>query len=85
VDPGRVPTTAGSSSAKTRKLTRARICYSVTRFHWQKTDAFESMAARGPFLAHCDECGEGHSYEPPEVLRLELKVPEGFATHPRYR
>ena len=50
-----------------------------------ETDAFEPMPVSGPFLAKCDECGVEHSYEPTEVLRLELQVPEGFATHARFR
>ena len=49
-----------------------------------ETDAFESLPVSGPFLVRCDDCGEEHSYEPTEVLRLELEIPTGFVTHPRF-
>ena len=49
-----------------------------------ETDAYESMPVSGPFYVRCDECGEEYSYEPEEVLRVELQLPENFATHPRF-
>ena len=42
------------------------------------------LPVSGPFLVQCDDCGEEHSYEPTEVLRLELEIPTGFVTHPRF-
>ena len=50
-----------------------------------ETDAFESLPVSGPLLVACDECGEEHSYEPEEIVRLEFEVSAGFATHPRFR
>ena len=50
-----------------------------------ETDAFAAVPVSGFFLAKCDECGEQHSYEPAEVLRLELELPESFTPHPRFR
>src|SRR2546428_623318 len=47
-----------------------------------ETDPFEPLPS-GPFLVQCDECGEEHSYDPAEVLRLEFELPNGFTTHPR--
>jgi hypothetical protein len=49
-----------------------------------ETDAFESLPATGPLLVTCDACGEDYTYEPSEVLRLEMEAPEGFTTHPRF-
>jgi len=43
-----------------------------------ETDSFEPVPLSGPFLVQCDECGEEHSYEPEEVLRLEFELPESF-------
>ena len=47
--------------------------------------SFEPLPVSGPFLVQCDECGEEHSYDPAEVLRLEFELPNGFTTHPRFR
>lgn len=50
-----------------------------------ETDAFESVPVSVPFVVQCDECGEQRTYEPAEVLRLELELPESFTPHPRFR
>jgi hypothetical protein len=50
-----------------------------------ETDAFEPMPVSGPFLVQCDECSQENTYEPGEVLRLELELPVGFTAHPRFR
>ncbi len=50
-----------------------------------ETDSFESLPVSGPFLVQCDECGQEHSYEPKDVVRLEFELPDGFTTHPRFR
>jgi hypothetical protein len=49
-----------------------------------ETDAFESVPVSGPFYVQCDECGQEHSYEPADVLRIEMELPEAFTTHPRF-
>ena len=49
-----------------------------------ETDPFEPLPVSGPFLVQCDDCGEEHSYDPGEVLRLEIELPNGFITHPRF-
>ncbi len=36
------------------------------------------------FLVQCDECGQENSYQPKEVLRLELRHPESFTPHPLF-
>ena len=50
-----------------------------------ETDPFEPLPVSGPFSVLCDECGEEHSYDPGEVLRLEFELPNGFTTHPRFK
>jgi len=50
-----------------------------------ETDAFEHLPVSEPFVVRCDECGDDRSYEPSEVLRLELALPESFTPHPRFR
>jgi hypothetical protein len=50
-----------------------------------ETDNFGPMPVNGPFMAQCDECGEELSYEPAEVLRLELELPASFTPHPLFR
>lgn len=50
-----------------------------------ETDAFApAPAIDGAFVVRCDECGEERSYEPEEVLRIELNLPESFAPHPLF-
>ncbi len=48
-----------------------------------ETDPFESLPVTGPFLVQCDECGQEHSYDPGEVLRIEMSTSETFTTHRR--
>jgi len=50
-----------------------------------ETDAFEPLPVSEPFVVRCDECGDERSYEPAEVLRLELALPETFTPHLRFR
>ena len=50
-----------------------------------ETDSFEPVPVSEPFVVKCDKCGEEYSYEPEDVLRLELQVPESFTPHPRFR
>jgi hypothetical protein len=49
-----------------------------------ETDPFEPLPVIAPFLAKCDECGQELSYEPDEILRLEMKLPDSFTPHPRF-
>jgi hypothetical protein len=49
-----------------------------------ETDAFEALPVSGPFIVQCDECGKEDSYEPAEVLRVELETPASFTPHPRF-
>jgi len=49
-----------------------------------ETDAFEPMTVSGPFYVRCDDCGQEYSYEPSEVMRVEMEIPELFTTHPRF-
>jgi hypothetical protein len=46
--------------------------------------SFEPLPVTGPFLVRCDECGHQHSYDPAEVLRIEMSTSETFTTHPRF-
>jgi len=49
-----------------------------------ETDAFAPLSASGPFVARCDDCGEGRSYRSEELLRLELNLSD-FIPHPLFR
>ena len=50
-----------------------------------ETDAFEVLPVSAPIEVQCDACGEERTYEPSDIVRLEFNVPEGFATHPRFK
>jgi hypothetical protein len=50
-----------------------------------ETDAISPVPAlSSAFVARCDECDEERSYEPEEVLRVEMNLPEGFTPHPLF-
>jgi len=49
-----------------------------------ETDSFEHVPVSGPFYVQCDECNQEHSYEPEEVMRVEMEIPESLTTHPRF-
>lgn len=49
-----------------------------------ETDDFEPLPVSGPFIAQCDDCHAEHIYEPEEVLRISMELPEFFQTHPRF-
>jgi hypothetical protein len=51
-----------------------------------ETDAIADMPAiSAPFLVRCPDCGEQYSYQPAEILRVELTVVDSFTTHPLFR
>jgi hypothetical protein len=50
-----------------------------------ETDEFEPLPVSGPFIVQCDACGDEHTYEPAEVLRISMELPESFKTHPRFQ
>jgi hypothetical protein len=49
-----------------------------------ETDAVTPLALRGPVTVPCDECGRQYTYQPREVLRIEMELPESFVPHPRF-
>ena len=50
----------------------------------REIDAFAPLPLSGPFVARCDDCGEGRSYRSEELLRLELNLSD-FIPHPLFR
>lgn len=51
-----------------------------------ETDAFSTPPAiSDSFTVRCDDCGKEYDYEPDEVLRVELTVPDNFTPHPLFR
>ena len=67
------------------------------RFHHKSNTSYEHRIALGEadtfsapptlskaFRVQCDSCAEEYSYEPKEVLRAELEVPERFVPHPMF-
>jgi hypothetical protein len=50
-----------------------------------ETDAVSSPPAiPGPFRVLCGECRHEYSYNPKEILRLELTDPGSFSLHPLF-
>jgi hypothetical protein len=50
----------------------------------RETDAVQALPVSGPFIVRCDECGEAYSYEPSDVLRFAMQLPQSFKPHPRF-
>jgi hypothetical protein len=66
------------------KNTKAHRGMSGHKIPLAGTDAFESLPVSQAFKVQCDECGIEHLYEPADVLRLELELPESFTPHPGF-
>ena len=50
-----------------------------------ETDALSPLPAlSGSFPARCDECDDEYHYDPAEVLRVELTLPDKFVPHPLF-
>lgn len=50
-----------------------------------ETDAFMPPPELiGDLRVRCDECGEEYSYQPKELVRIELGYPPSFTPHPRF-
>jgi len=51
-----------------------------------ETDALASLPPLPKhFTARCDECRKTYTYEPKDVLRSELELPESFRPHPLFQ
>ena len=50
-----------------------------------ETDAVSPMPAiSGSFLVRCPDCGTEYSYDPKDVLKVELDVVDSFTPHPLF-
>jgi hypothetical protein len=50
-----------------------------------ETDAFMSPPDwDGRLHISCDDCGQENAYEPKDLVRIELQLPESFAPHPLF-
>lgn len=48
-----------------------------------ETDPYSPLPALdGRFSVRCDECGREYSYEPSDVVRVQLEFLDFFAPHP---
>jgi hypothetical protein len=71
---------------KNEKLHRADNVNAGHKIPLAETDAFApAPAIGGSFMVLCDDCGKEYSYEPKEVLRLEMELPASLKTHPLFR
>lgn len=51
-----------------------------------ETDAFVAPPTLQERLkVRCDDCGQEYSYEPKEILRVQLEPPESFTPHPLFQ
>ncbi len=50
-----------------------------------ETDAFlPPPNLEGHLYVRCDECGKEYSYQPKDLLRTELELPDWFTPHPLF-
>ena len=48
-----------------------------------ETDAFQPLPVLDTLLhVRCDDCGQQHAYQPMDVRRIELELPDPFTPHP---
>jgi hypothetical protein len=51
-----------------------------------QTDAVTPLPPLGKhFTVLCDECRKAYTYEPKDVRKVELELPESFEPHPLFR
>ena len=51
-----------------------------------QTDAVAALPPLGKhFTVRCDECRRTYTYEPKDVRRVELELPESFKPHPLFQ
>ena len=51
-----------------------------------ETDAYSALPMLTQRISvRCDSCGEEYAYNPNEILRNLMEVPEGFIAHPLFR
>ena len=49
-----------------------------------ETDAYLAPPnLRGSISVRCNDCGHEYSYDPKELVRIELEYPEPFTPHPQ--
>ena len=41
-------------------------------------------AIPGTITVHCDDCGHQNSYQPSDLVRIELELPPSFTPHPEF-
>jgi len=71
---------------KNKKVHRADNVNAGHKIPLAETDAFApAPAIAGSFMVLCDDCGKEYSYEPKEVLRLEMELPASLKPHPLFR
>ena len=50
-----------------------------------ETDAYlPPPSLTAPLVVRCDECGEEYSYQPKELVRIELECRASFTPHPMF-
>ena len=50
-----------------------------------QTDSVSPKPVSQPFKARCNSCGKEYVYEPSDVLRSEMEIPQSFESHPLFR
>ena len=67
---------------KNHKLHRRQNLFFGHKIPLGETDAFMPPPALDSRIhVRCDDCGEEHAYQPREVMRIELELPDSFTPH----
>lgn len=70
---------------KNRRFHRRQNLFFGHRIPLVETDSLEPPPALdGHISVRCDECGEEYSYQPKDLVRIELELPDSFTPHPLF-
>ena len=68
---------------KNHKFHRRQNLFFGHKIPLGEADAFQPPPALDNRIhVRCDECGEERAYQPKDVMRIELELPDSFTPHP---
>lgn len=70
---------------KNHRFHNRQNLFSGHRIPLGETDAFmPPPALNGGLRIRCDECGQEYAYQPKDVVRIQLDLPQSFTPHPLF-
>lgn len=70
---------------KNHRFHRQQNLFFAHKIPLAETDAYlPPPPISGHLSVQCDDCGHEYSYEPKEIVRIQLDYPEPFTPHPLF-